>query len=56
MLPFRFRSLWQQNKRNMKPIDWSKVKSGDRFTARIEGVKCKVKFTKREIVFICAKI
>jgi hypothetical protein len=30
----------------MKEIDWTKVKSGDRFTARIEGVICSGKIRK----------
>ena len=44
-----------KNKKDMKPIDWTKVKSGDRFTAEIKGVKCEGKIHKRKggYIYLC---
>ena len=38
----------------MKEIDWTKVKSGDRFTAEIQGVKCEGKINKeKKKIYLC---
>lgn len=39
----------------MKPIDWTKVKSGDRFTARILSLKCEgeVHISDYKCIFLC---
>lgn len=40
-----------------KPIDWSKVKSGDGFTAEIQGVMCEGKVYKRyRTIFLCQNL
>ena len=42
----------------MKEIDWTKVKSGDRFTATIKGVKCEGKIHKRKdgYIYLCQNL
>lgn len=40
-----------------KPIDWKKVKSGDKFTAEIQGVRCEGKVYKRyRTIFLCQNL
>lgn len=41
----------------MKEINWSKVKSGDRFTAKIKGVKCDGKIHKgKNAIYLCQNV
>lgn len=46
--------ILNQKINNMKEIDWTKVKSGDRFTAKIEGVKCEGKIhIGKNAIYLC---